>query len=83
MSDPNIDKYLKEVEEDNDNIEAHFNLGKIYFKNQFIDLAMEEFNQVIRIDPDHTGSYIYSSQIYYLKGDNHMALEDLKEALGL
>ncbi len=52
-----IQAYRRVVEQDPDNVEAHFNLGLAYQAQHLDQKAIEEFRRVIKLRPDYLGAY--------------------------
>ena len=60
---------------------AVYNRALCYMELEHDTLAIDDFTRAIEIDPAHTESYLFRSQLYKKKGFGHDALDDLKTAL--
>ena len=67
-------------------IKAYFNLGFLYYLQKEYDMSIEQWNNVLSIEPDYEKSYIifyYLGMAYSAKDINAKALEYFLEALRL
>jgi tetratricopeptide (TPR) repeat protein len=83
------------VKADPDNIDAHKILASVYTNmignanpNQpvtedTVNLAIHEFEEVVRIDPTDRQSYLMLGRLYQVKNDDQKAEEIYKEFLGM
>lgn len=59
--------YLKKsIQADDKNYKAHYNLGNIYFSQNKINMALDEYRKVLRIKKDYSYAY-YNKGCCYLK----------------
>lgn len=74
---------LKEaIEKNPDDINLKFVLGNLYLKNLMLDEAESEFRKIIKIQENHSLSYVFLGNIYMLRGANtKMAIEFYRKAI--
>ena len=65
-----IKKYQRIILQEPSNLNAHFNLGILYYKNMHFDEALREFNKVLEINPNDSEAYynlgnIFNKKNYY------------------
>jgi len=71
---------LKEVlQQDSENINALINLGYFSNKSGQYEIAIQRFEQVLRIDPDFADAYLYLSDVYMQMGNKEEAARYLEE----
>ena len=63
--------------------EAHFQRGLAQFKKRKYGVAIEDFTQAIRINPNHRDAYCFRSQAYFQRGYDNQADADFKRMLDL
>ena len=63
--------------------EFYIERGIEYAESGNHDLALEDFNTAIALDPNHPGAYNSRGVAYYEKGDLERAIEDWTEAIRL
>ena len=78
-----IKKYQKILLEDPSNLNAHFNLGILYYKNARYDEAAREFNKVLEINPNDAEAYYNLGNIYNKKSLYDDAINSYKKALAI
>ncbi|HLG30939.1 MAG TPA: tetratricopeptide repeat protein, partial [Candidatus Brocadiales bacterium] len=61
----------------------HFGMGVFHQKNKEIEKAVEEYNKVIKLDPDNAEVHINFGVIYKEEGDLNKAVEEYKKALAI
>ncbi len=61
----------------------HFGMGVFHQKNNEIEKAVEEYNNVIKLDPDNAEVHINLGVIYKDKGDLDKAVEEYEKALAI
>ncbi|HHT9127063.1 MAG TPA: tetratricopeptide repeat protein [Candidatus Brocadiia bacterium] len=61
----------------------HFGMGVFHQKNDEFEEAVEEYNQVIKLDPDNAEVHINLGVIYKDKGDLDKAVEEYEKALAI
>ncbi|MDB4793621.1 tetratricopeptide repeat protein [Methylacidiphilales bacterium] len=59
---------------------AHLNLGNAFLAENRFDEAMEQFYQVLKIDPDYAGAHNNLGIILYQKGSIPEAIEEFRKA---
>ena len=62
---------------------AHYLLGTIYYGEGKYDRAEEEFEAVLRADPDNPSAHLHMGWLAYRNGDNRRALQHYREAVRL
>ena len=62
---------------------AHSNLGMMYEEKGFLDKALVEFKETLRIYPDHSGAHNSLGNIYLLQKKYKRAIETYRGALKL
>lgn len=78
-----IEKLENLVSQNPFSIDAHFQLGRIYFNQKYYTEAIEEFQSIIQIFPDHSNAHYSLGLIYELKGQEAKALEEFRKVLEL
>ena len=81
QDDRGIEKYTQAIRLDPIFIEAHHNLGLIYFRKNEMNKAADAFAEVLRQDPKHVSSLLYLARIYMSKGDKTVARNYLRTVL--
>jgi len=81
QDDRAIEKYTQAIRLDPIFIEAHHNLGLIYFRKNEMNKAADAFAEVLRQDPKHVSSLLYLARIYMSKGDKTVARNYLRTVL--
>ncbi len=61
----------------------HFGMGVFHQKNKEIEKAVEEYDKVIKFDPDNAEVHINLGVIYKDKGDLDKAVEEYEKALAI
>jgi tetratricopeptide (TPR) repeat protein len=75
--------YLKRIEVNPNNADAHKSLGEIYFLQGRHDEALAEFAATLLIDPGHAGALVGASQVFLRLGRFDEALDLSAQALAL
>ena len=60
---------------------AYGNRGSYYQKQGKLDLAMSDFNEALRLKPDHPETLINRSDIYRINGQYDLSIADCNKAL--
>ena len=60
---------------------AYGNRGSYYQKQGKLDLAMRDFNEALRLKPDHPETLINRSDIYRINGQYNLSIADCNKAL--
>jgi tetratricopeptide (TPR) repeat protein len=60
---------------------AYGNRGSYYQKANMIDIALADFNEALRLKPDHPETLINRSDVYRIKGMYKESIEDCNKAL--
>ncbi len=60
---------------------AYGNRGSYYQKAGKIDVALVDFNEALRLKPDHPETLINRSDVYRVKGQYDLSIEDCNKAL--
>ena len=83
----NLDEAIKKMEELVTNypfnIEARFQLGRLYFNKDRLDDAISQFEQVILIFPNHSNSLYSLGLAYSKKGEKEKAISAFEKVLQL
>jgi tetratricopeptide (TPR) repeat protein len=78
-----VDAYVKRVDVNPNNPDAHRKLGEIYFLQGRNDEALAEFTAALLIDPRSSGALAAASQVYVRMGRYAEALDTSRQALAL
>ena len=72
---------LREIlEEDPDNVEAHWHLGLFSIKSGQYDKALDRFRKVLGLDPEHyPDAWFYIGNMYLRADSTQRAIESLKK----
>ncbi len=62
---------------------AYSNRGSYYQKEQRLDEALADFNEALRLRPDHPETLINRSDLYRVKGQYDLALADCNKAISV
>ncbi len=73
----------KLIQEHPDHLEAHYNLGNVYFRMRDYDKAEAEYLKVIEIDPSFTDGHENLGVIYATRRDYTKAIDIWKKILAL
>ncbi len=73
----------KLIEEHPNHLEAHYNLGNVYFRMREYDKAEAEYLKVIEIDPSFTDGHENLGVIYATRKDYKKAIDVWKKILAL
>jgi len=65
------------------NVEAMFQLGRLYFNNNRIDEAIRQFQNVIILVPNHSNAHYSLGVIYAARGEKQKAIEEFEKVLEL
>ncbi len=65
------------------NVEARFQLGRLYFNNNQTDKAIEQFQQVIILVPNHSNAHYSLGVAYSAQGQTQKAIEEFEKVLEL
>lgn len=74
---------LDQIKENPKFLDAYFQLGRIYFNQNKLDLAITQFKKVIEINPDHANAHYSLGVIYKVKNQNSLALQHFQKVLEL
>ena len=74
--------YPRDVNAYND-VNAYYNRGVAYRRIGDFNLAIEDFNEVIKLKPDYVDAYNYRGITYRDKGDNDRAIKDFNKTIEL
>jgi tetratricopeptide (TPR) repeat protein len=73
---------LREVLEENpDNIRAHFQLGLLSVQSQQFDKALDRFNKVIELDDNNMEAYYFRAHTFASLGDFEKAKTDFEKVI--
>jgi len=61
--------------------DAHLMLAGIYSVGRQVDLAVHEYDQVLKIEPNHEEAFLYKSQVQFEQGKLQASLKTLQELL--
>jgi len=64
-------------------LDAHFQLGRLYYNQEEYDKAIEQFQIAIQIFPNHSDSIYSLGLVYQKKGESAKALEMFEKVLEL
>ena len=59
------------------------NLGNLLYKNGRFDEAIENYNQVVALNPSHGDAHAKLGNLYLKKGDKTLAIAHWEKALAL
>jgi len=74
-------EFLKSVEIDPENKDAHYAVGHIYAQRQDYPHAIESFEKVISIDPNYSEAHNYIGKVYEISGKDAEAIMAYQNAL--
>ena len=64
--------------------DTYYYRGIAYLRKKDYDLATEDFNKVVELDPEHAETYYYRGLVYLFKGNfDDLAIENLNKAIEL
>ena len=63
--------------------EEHKRAGIEHFEESRLQEALNEYNEVIQLDPEFAAAYFNRGQTYFTLGQARRALSDFDEAIGL
>ena len=69
--DKAIEAYSHAIKLDSHHADAYGNRGLAYFHEEKRDLAIEDFNKLIQLEPNSAKGYFYASEAYYDRGTVH------------
>jgi len=76
-------KYQKILLQEPSNLNAHFNLGILLYRNAHYNEAIREFNKVIEINPNDAEAYYNLGNIYNKTSQYDNAVNAYKKALAI
>ena len=74
-----IKKYQKIILEEPSNLNAHFNLGILYYRNALFDEAVREFRKVLDINPNDSEAYYNLGNVFNKKNLFDDAIDSYKK----
>lgn len=83
LKDRAIEKYIQAIRIDPIFIEAHHNVGLIYYERGEYATAADNFAEVLRLDPNHISSNLYLARIYLKQGNKVLARNHVSTVLGV
>ncbi|MBU0476146.1 MAG: tetratricopeptide repeat protein [Bacteroidetes bacterium] len=75
--------YQKAIELNPNYVDAYYNMGNAYGKNDNADKAIECYQKVIEIAPNYTDAYLYMGLAYGTEGDFDEAIMCFKKVIEL
>ena len=75
MSKSRLESLLQMVKENQKNMFLHFAIAKEYENAQQLDLALEKYRYIFKIDPDYIGNYYHFGKCLELVDQQEKALE--------
>jgi uncharacterized protein (TIGR02466 family) len=78
-----IEHYLKAIQLNPDNAEAHNNLGVAYKENGDLTAAIESYQKAISLKPDYAEAYNNLGSVLQEKGDHKAAIETYQRVIEL
>jgi len=81
LIDTAIDNYQDAVEIDMQRVEAHLKLGDLYWRNDRLVEAENEFSSVIQNHPDNQHGHFGMGMVLYEQGNNTGAIDELEIVL--
>lgn len=76
-------EFLRALNSDPSNVEAHFNLGIIYTRQGLLNDAKQQFEAVVKLDPGIARAHLALAQIYTDLGDYAHAVDAFNAYFGL
>jgi hypothetical protein len=64
-----------------DNVQAHYNLGHALLRKGDLDAAIQEFRETVRINPNISDAHYNLGAIFFRKDDMDSAIDEFREAL--
>ena len=77
------ERYRQLIVSEPDNLEAHFNLGRIYYRQGMLQEARLELEEVVRIDPDNKQGQIALGALYDELGMFDLAIKKYSTIIAL
>ena len=78
-----MELYIKVLELEADNFEAHVGLGAVHLQAPDFDAASEEFATALDIDPDSPAGYLGMGEVHFLKKEYSKAIKQYAKCLEL
>ena len=78
-----MELYIKVLELDAQNFEAHVGLGAVHLQTPDYDAAQEEFATALEIDPDSPAGYLGMGEVHFLKKEYAKAIKQYGKCLDL
>lgn len=71
------------LSEASDTFDTHFEKGFDYYKKNNFNLAIKEFDEAIKVDPNIAKAYYYMGYAKYKRKDFKGAMKDFEQAYGI
>ena len=78
-----MELYIKVLELDANNFEAHVGLGAVHLQTPDYDAAQEEFATALDIDPESPAGYLGMGEVHFLKKEYGKAIKQYGKCLDL
>jgi len=78
-----IENYREILKRDPNNLQAHINIGNLYFDTQQDRNAIEHYRKALELDPRNVNVRTDMAICYRRKGDPDRAVEELKKAISI
>ena len=78
-----MELYIKVLELEADNFEAHVGLGAVHLQAPDFDAASEEFATALDIDPNSPAGYLGMGEVHFLKKEYSKAIKQYAKCLKL
>ncbi|GAB4363087.1 MAG: hypothetical protein Kow00128_03520 [Deltaproteobacteria bacterium] len=78
-----IENYREILKRDPNNLQAHINIGNLYFDTRQDRQAIEHYRKALELDPRNVNVRTDMAICYRRKGDPDRAVEELKKAISI
>ncbi len=78
-----IENYREILKQDPNNLQAHINIGNLYFDTRQDLQAIEHYRKALELDPRNVNVRTDMAICYRRKGDPDRAVEELKKAISI
>ena len=74
------ERYLAKIDEDSTDVESHFHLGRIYFRQDRLDRAIWHFRRAVQLDPNFGLGHYGWGALLHSRGRLEEAIEAYQQA---